>query len=98
MIMALSNYTILGIKTCIGFLSSVMEHPEFVAGNTQTDFIDKNMSDWKEEKKDKRFAREALIAAAISSQIKSPVKRRIKGKEDMPTPWFTVGKWSLGEK
>ena len=95
-ILALSNYTILGIKTSIDFLSSVMEHPEFVAGNTQTNFIDKNMSDWMEKKREKRFANEALIAAAISSQIKSPRKRGVQGKEEMPTPWMTVGKWNLG--
>jgi acetyl-CoA carboxylase biotin carboxylase subunit len=96
MIIALSNYTILGIKTCIDFLSSVMEHPEFVAGNTQTSFIDKNMSDWMEKKKEKRFLNEALIAAAISSQIKSPAKRRVQGKEETSNPWLTVGKWNLG--
>jgi acetyl-CoA carboxylase biotin carboxylase subunit len=96
MILALSDYTILGIKTSIEFLASVMQHPEFVSGNTQTNFIDKNMSAWKEKKTEKRFANEALIAAAIYSQIKSPTRKRAQGKEEMPTPWMTVGKWSLG--
>ncbi|KPL01116.1 MAG: pyruvate carboxylase subunit A [candidate division Zixibacteria bacterium SM23_73_3] len=94
MILALSNYTILGVKTSIEFLSSVMDHPEFVVGNTQTNFIDKNMSDWKEKKK-KRFVNEALIAAAISSQTRTSSKR-IQGREEMPSPWLTVGKWSIG--
>jgi acetyl-CoA carboxylase biotin carboxylase subunit len=96
MIIALSDYTVLGIKTCIEFLSSIMQHPEFVAGNTQTNFIDKNMSEWKEKRKERKFANEALIAAAISSQIKSPTKKKIQGKEEMLTPWMTIGKWSLG--
>jgi acetyl-CoA carboxylase biotin carboxylase subunit len=95
MILALSNYIILGIKTPIEFLSSVMNHPEFVNGNTQTNFIDKNMSAWKEKKGAKKFTNEALIAAAISSQTKTPSKKTLV-KERMSSPWVTVGKWSLG--
>lgn len=95
MMLALSDYTILGIKTSIAFLASVMAHPEFVAGNTQTNFIDKNMADWK-EKKERKFMAEALIAAAISSQTKTASKRKVRGREEMPSPWSTVGKWSLG--
>jgi len=96
MILALSNYAVLGIKTSIEFLASVMDHPEFVAGNTQTNFIDKNMSDWKDNKKEKKFTNEAVIAAAIFSQTKTASKKRVQGKEEMPSPWLTVGKWSIG--
>jgi acetyl/propionyl-CoA carboxylase alpha subunit len=95
MILALSNYIILGIKTPIEFLGSIMNHPEFVKGNTQTNFINKNMSDWKERRGEKRFTNKALIAAAISSQTKSSLKKvMVKGKT--LSPWMTVGKWSLG--
>jgi acetyl-CoA carboxylase biotin carboxylase subunit len=96
MILALSDYTILGIKSCIEFLAAVMEHQEFIAGNTQTSFIEKNMSDWAEKRKEKKFINQALIAAAISSQAKSGLKRKIQGKQEMPTPWLTIGKWSIG--
>jgi len=95
MILALSNYTVLGIKTTIGFLSSVMAHPEFVAGNTQTNFIEKNMSDWVNKKKERKFLNEALLAAAVSSQMKMSEKRAVV-KEKAPSPWLTVGKWSVG--
>jgi acetyl-CoA carboxylase biotin carboxylase subunit len=96
MLLALSNYTVLGIKTCIDFLSAVVGHPEFVAGNTQTSFIAKNMSDWKEKAKEKRFVKEALIAAAISSSTKSTSRRKLPGRQEMPNPWLTLGKWGLG--
>jgi len=95
MILALSDYTVLGIKTTIEFLASVMEHQEFIAGNTHTDFIPRNMSDWKERKGRKRFVNEALIAAGILSQMKSSSKK-VPVKEKMPDPWLTVGKWSIG--
>ena len=95
MILALSNYTVLGIQTTIGFLSSVMAHPEFVAGNTQTNFIEKNMSDWVNKKKERKFLNEALLAAAVTSQMKMSDKRA-GIKEKAPSPWLTVGKWSVG--
>lgn len=95
MILALSNYVILGIKTPIEFLGSIMNHPEFINGNTQTNFIEKNMSDWKETRGEKKFINEALIAAAISYQTNTSSKKAIF-KEKMPSPWLTVGKWSLG--
>ncbi len=96
MILALSKYTILGIKTTIEFLSSVMNHPEFVAGNTQTNFISKNMSDWAEKKKKKRFIDQALMAAAITYHTKPAFQKKTQIKERMPDPWLTVGKWSIG--
>ncbi len=95
MILALSNYIVLGIKTTIGFLSSVMSHPEFTAGNTQTNFIEKNMSDWADMKKERRFLHEALVAAAVTSQMKTSEKRTVV-REKTPSPWLTVGKWSIG--
>ncbi|MCK4385173.1 MAG: acetyl-CoA carboxylase biotin carboxylase subunit [candidate division Zixibacteria bacterium] len=95
MILALSNYTILGIKTTIGFLSSVMAHPEFTAGNTQTNFIEKNMSDWADKRKERKFLNEALIAAAVASQSKTAEKRWAV-KEKTPSPWLTVGRWNIG--
>ncbi|MGB8657639.1 MAG: acetyl-CoA carboxylase biotin carboxylase subunit [Candidatus Zixiibacteriota bacterium] len=95
MILALSKYTVLGIKTSIEFLSSVMSHPEFIAGNTQTSFIDKNMSDWREKKGEKSSLHEALMAAAVLSQSRTS-PRRTSAKETAPSPWLTVGKWSIG--
>ena len=96
MILALSNYVVLGIKTSVGFLCSVMAHPEFAAGNTQTNFIEKNMSDWANRKKETRFLNEALLATAVVSHTKA-VTRRSAVSEKAPGPWLTVGKWSIGE-
>lgn len=96
MILALSDYTVLGIKTCIQFLAAVMKHPEFISGNTQTSFIEKNMSDWRKKEGEKKHLNEALIAAAISSQVKPGLAKRMQGRQEIPTPWLTIGKWSLG--
>ena len=68
MISALSELTILGIQTTVGFLKDVVAHPEFAAGRTHTSFIEKNMAGWKEEGK-KEWLDVALAAAAISSLV-----------------------------
>jgi hypothetical protein len=72
-----------------------MAHPEFVAGNTQTNFVEKNMSDWVNKKKERKFLNEALLAATVASQMKTSEKR-LTAKEKAPSPWLTVGKWGIG--
>jgi len=93
-IQALSDYAILGIKTQIGYLKDLLSHPEFAAGNTQTDFIPKNMSEWKQKSKDK-LVEIALIAGAIQEMNKTSVK----GKTLKATgfdPWLSLGRWEIG--
>lgn len=95
MVAALSDYVILGIRTQIGFLKDVMEHSEFIAGRTQTDFIPKNMSGWRERKKERKFLDQALIAAAITTFSRSPGRMKVV-KELTFDPWLALGKWELG--
>jgi acetyl-CoA carboxylase biotin carboxylase subunit len=95
MVCALSDYAILGIQTQIPFLTSLMEHPGFVAGRTTTDFIPAHMSHWKEERGDNRFEDQALIAAAIASVNRHGlVKQQAQNRH--VSPWTTVGKWEIG--
>uniref|UniRef100_A0A7R9V6Z0 Pyruvate carboxylase n=1 Tax=Chlamydomonas euryale TaxID=1486919 RepID=A0A7R9V6Z0_9CHLO len=42
---ALSEFQVRGIKTNIAFLENVMRHPEFLAGNAKTSFIEKYAND-----------------------------------------------------
>jgi len=93
MISALSDYVILGIKTTIPFLLDLMAHPEFIAGRTHTDFLNKNMSGWRERRGE--FLDEALVAAAIISYEKANDRKR-RAQERIPTPWATLGRWRLG--
>lgn len=97
-VMALSDYIISGIKTTVGFLLDVVNHPEFIAGRTYTDFIQKNMSDWKEPET-KEYVDLALIASAVHSYTKSSTP---KGQPDTrrksPSPWLTLGRWRVGER
>ncbi len=94
MICALSNYIIMGIETTIPFLSDVMKHSDFLAGKTTTNFIEKNFKNWN-NKKNFKYLKPALIAAAVCSQ-KSEKTANYK-KSRMSNPWTTVGKWRIGE-
>jgi acetyl-CoA carboxylase biotin carboxylase subunit len=101
MICALSDYVILGIKTQIEFLKDVMEHPEFAAGSTFTDFIPKNMGDWKEAREKKKYLEPALIAVGLdlfNSAIggKTYGKTKIERQQTSFDPWLTIGKWEIG--
>ncbi len=95
MIMALSGYVILGIKTQIDFLRDLMLHPEFISGNTHTDFIPKYLSDWKEKKGKKKFVEQALIGAAIGMLNKGKKGARVE-KKLMFDPWLSLGNWEIG--
>ena len=44
MIRALNEYKILGVKSSKRFMIDVMQHPEFIAGNTYTNFIETHMN------------------------------------------------------
>ena len=95
MLTALSDLTILGIKTTTGFLKDVISHPDFLSGETTTDFIPKNFPSWK-ERSDGKYLDEALIAAAVISQNRLLPKSETV-RENVVSPWQTLGRWEIGK-
>jgi len=91
MVSALKEYVILGIKTTIPFLISVMEHPEFIKGNTFTSFVEKYFKNWKEEKED--FEREAIVSSGIIFFNNLSVKKPAEGRKYIYNPWLEIGPW-----
>lgn len=59
---ALRNYSAQGLKTNIPFLKEVLNHPDFLSGDTHTDFVDAHFHKWKELKE---TPNEVLLAAAL---------------------------------
>ena len=59
---ALRNYSAQGIKTNIPFLKEVLTHPNFLSGDTHTDFVDAHFYKWREIKE---TPNEVLLAAAL---------------------------------
>ena len=96
MISALYNYKILGVKTSRKFMVDVLSHPEFTAGRTYTDFIEKNMSD--RELDLDQFKELAVAVATVSSYGGKAVSTGAgNGSAVRPSPWQTLGSWQIGE-
>ncbi|RMH79289.1 MAG: acetyl-CoA carboxylase biotin carboxylase subunit [Calditrichaeota bacterium] len=91
--LALSEYVILGVKTCIPFLQDLLRHPEFVAGNLHTGFIARHFSDWKPELPEEALQMGLLIAAAAANRPRLTTVER--EEKQVATPWHTIGKWEL---
>lgn len=96
-VQALSDYVILGIRTPTGFLRDVLNHPDFIAGRTHTDFIEKRMSGWRS-----RASEESLDLAVVASAAytcSSPMRRLslTEHEAEWATPWQTLGGWRAGE-
>ncbi len=96
MALALEDYVILGIKSTVEFLRDVMRHPEYLAGNTFTDFIPTYYPDWKPASGDAGIEW-ALTAAGIHSYLEF----QNRGKPGAGTgksqynPWLDVGSWEI---
>jgi len=93
MIRALERYVILGIRTTIPFLMDLLKSPEFIKGETQTDFIERHFGDWRQDCGDLDLARIAYVVDDLSLTAGSSRERG--EKESVPTPWQTLGAWRL---
>ncbi len=91
---ALDNYIILGIKTQIPFLKAVIEYPEFVKGNTNTNFLKAHFSNWQMPEMDHSEILKILAAAAIYETTNSKNQISVE-KQVHLTPWNTLGQWEM---
>lgn len=94
MILALKNNVVLGVKTSTAFMIKCLEHPEFINGNTFTDFIDKNMFGHQEKNKD------VIDLMMVSCDIHQKTKKKsitmdFLNTGEIPTPWQTIGNWEI---
>jgi len=93
MVRALEAYTILGVKTPIGFLLDVLASPPFAAGATYTDFIDDHFADWTPD-----TAAVNLATIAWAADAMAPSTHQI-GTSSKATvyqgPWQTLANWRL---
>ena len=89
---ALRDYRVLGVTTNLGFLRAVIEHPQFIAGNTHTSFIDDNLADWQGSAPsltDKAAAGLALLLGGARSSISDQMSA-----DAIASPWDSLRGWS----
>ncbi|MGZ5583364.1 MAG: ATP-binding protein, partial [Usitatibacter sp.] len=88
---ALARTALLGVKTNLGFLERVVRHPAFLAGDTDTGFIERHRAELLPPESDVPL--EALVAAA--ARVFMDERRAIA---DAPSsPWNDTGGWCLNQ-
>lgn len=93
MINALKNTVILGTKTSIGFMIRVLEHPEWIAGNTYTNFIEKHFGgNYSPPQEMLKFA---LAGASFSFKNRRNIFVSTPAQGKIPSPWQTIGHWEI---
>jgi len=93
---AMREYIVIGIKTTIPFLRDVINHPAFVAGETNTAFVADHFDGWREEVPE-ALVEKALAAAGAAELAAGPAKPYVDAdRAAAPTPWRTVGPWETG--
>jgi acetyl-CoA carboxylase biotin carboxylase subunit len=92
---ALSEYVVNGVTVNVTFLRRIMQHQAFLAGHTDTGFIERHKLAQRPEPEE-RFIRVAKIAAAIrqyeyGSELADKI---VKGsvKDPGPSPWRLLGR------
>jgi len=90
MIQALREYVILGIRTPIPFLIDLLRSDAFKAGETFTDFIEANFSDWTPERAGADFA---AIAFIINERGGKKKHQAVNREDACASPWQTLGNW-----
>ncbi len=97
MVQALKDYKILGIRQSIKYLADIVAHPKFASGETYTNFIETNFSEWQYETETNL---ETALAAAAVINANGGRKAGFGGgaavQEDY-NPWLTLGAWRIGE-
>ena len=95
MILALKENIVLGVKTSIRFMIDCLEHPEFINGNTFTNFIEINMFNKMLPVIDNEKIKNCLMAANLHSSLKNKSKVISGENGNIATPWQTIGKWEI---
>jgi len=94
MLLALTDYKILGIKNNIRFLKAVLEHSEFAAGNTFTGFIDEYLPEWSAEAPAGQFDL-ARVAAVLALSRREQAATTPGHKEQLSPVWSQLGSWEM---
>jgi acetyl-CoA carboxylase, biotin carboxylase subunit len=90
---SLFNYKITGIKTTIKFLERIMYAPDFVNGNYNTHFIEKNKAFLEEKDQCKGDCKAmAIIAAFIDYQNSLASAQQNSGIKPCATGWKSAGR------
>ena len=88
---ALAATAILGVKTNLAFLERVVAHPAFLAGDTDTGFIDRHRADLLPP------AHDVPVEALVACAVRVFMDELAAGRERAPSPWNDTTGWRLNQ-
>ena len=93
---ALSRFVVLGVRNNLSYLSRILNHPAFVAGETHTHFLTEHMT---ADLETDTLPDEVLLLAAASATSPAFNKRFNSNPRSMASmgPWTGLGPWRLGQ-
>ena len=86
MLTAIDRFQIEGVATTLSFGSYALKHPEFISGNYNTHFIEKNYS--RAEIKTEKIETERILSK-IALHILMQEKKKLKLPSSLPSNWST---------
>jgi len=93
---ALDDLVILGLKTNVAYLKTIVDHPAFRSGDLSTGFIAEHLADWKPAETDLELA--LAVAVVAESSATSSGGRGAGPGTRTASPWETVGSFlTVGE-
>ncbi len=94
---ALESIEIAGLRSNTAFLAQIMQHPDFVAGNIDTGFIETHLADLVPASG--LPAREILVAGAFHELLvrRAGLASQALTSDDRHSPWAAGDGWVLGE-
>ncbi|HDD55255.1 MAG TPA: acetyl-CoA carboxylase biotin carboxylase subunit [Chloroflexi bacterium] len=96
---ALEEYRVIGVRTNIPFHQALLEDPDFLAGNFDTQFVDDEVPPFTGHQKDKNLPKIAALAAVLAAhentQRSAIVIRR--AQRDISN-WKWMGRWERTNK
>jgi acetyl/propionyl-CoA carboxylase alpha subunit len=89
LVQALLDFHVIGVKTNIGYLLEVLEHPEFIRGNIDTGFLSREFAEWKPEGI-------PLELGAIARSAQSPISGAKAAQTDRSV-WALADGWRVAK-
>jgi acetyl-CoA carboxylase biotin carboxylase subunit len=91
---ALEEYRVIGVRTNIPFHQALLNNPEFLAGDFNTQFVSQGVPDLSSSDQDQALSRVAALAAVLAAdqQIRRSALVIQRSKRDTSN-WKWVGRW-----
>jgi acetyl/propionyl-CoA carboxylase alpha subunit len=95
---ALSEMSILGVRTPVGFLLEIVESDAFRQGETTTGFLQRHFSNWRPQAE---RVKTALLGWLVAEEQGDPVPEQAASGAPaamVSDPWARLGHWRMGEE